>query len=237
MADKNKVMVFLFLCCVGIMVIPFIASCGKAGTAAAINSNIQMQVVNLSPDLQPVNLYIHYIKQNSTAFSYPNPSGYFSLSNIDTPMQIKSYSSNISTAVFLSLHPILKPNLKYTLFVTGFRADNSIDSIFTVDTASLSAVGRGKIRFVNGSPRSSSLDVTANGSPAFKAQVYKNVSKFIEVPPGVYDFKIMPTGTTTVISDLPNITVADGKVYTLFCRGIPGGTDSLAFGAAVISNK
>lgn len=237
MADRNKVMIFMFLCCVGVMVIPFITSCGKNAAVTPSGTNIQFQVVNLSPDLQPINLYVNYIKQNSGSFSYPSPSGYFSLKNIDTPIQIRSALVSVSTVNLVSLNTALKPNIKYTLFVTGLRADSSITSIFTVDTASISTVGRGKIRFVNASPRSAGFDVTANGTPAFTNRTYKSVSPFIQVPPGTYDFKIMPTGTTTVISELANVTVLDGKIYTIFCRGIANGADSVAFGAGVISNK
>jgi hypothetical protein len=236
MADKNKVMVFLFLCCAGIMVLPFIASCGKSGAVSPSSLRIQMQVVNLSPDLQPVNLYMGAFKQTGY-FAYPSASGYFSVTAIDTPIRIKSYSQAISSVNILSLDTLLKPNLKYTLFITGLRIDSTITSIFTVDTAATPAVGRGKIRFVNASPRSKGFDVLANGVMAFTNQTYKNVSKFIQVPPGTYDFKILPKGLTTVVSDFPNVTIADGKIYTLYCRGIAGGADSVAFGTGIISNK
>lgn len=228
-------MIFLFLCSIGIMVISFIASCGKSGVSAA-GSGIQMQVVNLSPDLQPINLFVGYAKQTSNSYSYPNPSGYFSLSNIDTPIQIKSYSALVSTAVLLKVNEFLKPNYKYTLFVTGLRAD-TLKAIFTIDTAATPTVGRGKIRFVNASPGSTGLDITANGTKAFPNQQYTKVSKFIELPAGNYDFKIMPANTTTVIGELPNVTIMDGKVYTLYSYGISGGADSVAFNSGILSNR
>jgi hypothetical protein len=237
MAGKNKVMVFLFLCCAGIMVIPFLASCGKSGGITPSSSRIQMQVVNLSPDLQPVYLYIGLVKQSLSAYSYPSPSGYFSLTNIDTPIQIRSANPLISTTNFVSINTPLQVNFTYTLFVTGLRADSSITSIFAIDTARNPTPGRGKIRFVNASPRSGAFDITANSTLAFKNQTYKNVSKFIEVPPGNYDFKVMPTGKSTVISDLPGVTIGDGKVYTIYCRGVAGGADSVAFGTGVIINR
>jgi hypothetical protein len=238
MAGKNKVMVFVFLFCAGMMVIPFIASCGKSGsTVSPSSSRIQMQVVNLSPDLQPVYLYVGLIKQNVVPYSYPNPSGYFSLTNIDPPLQIRSANPLVSTTNFVSLDTVLQPNFKYTLFVTGLRSDSSVTSIFAVDTARNPTAGRGKIRFVNASPRSKGFDVTANGTIAFSGQTYKKVSKFIEVPPGNYNFKIMPAGEATVISTLQSVTIADGKVYTIFCRGVAGGADSVAFGTGVIINR
>ena len=241
MAKKNKsgIMVFLFLCSVGTMVLPFIASCGKSGTTLPAGSAVQFQVLNLSPDLQPVNLWVGYIKQNNYPYSYPAANGYITLGIIDTPIQVRSTSAAISTSNVLSFSTQLKANLKYTLFVTGFRADSSITHIFTIDTAAVSIVGRGKIRFVNASPRSPDLDVTANGTPAFTGQKYKGVSKFIEIPPGTYNFKIMPSvgSTTTVLSDLRNINIADGKIYTLYSYGIAGRVDSAAFGANVLINK
>jgi hypothetical protein len=237
MGNKNKVMVFLFLCCGGIMVLPFIASCGKSGSVSPSQSKIQMQVVNLSPDLQPVNLLVGYIKQNVAPFSYPSPSGYFSLNNLDTPIQIRSYSALISSTNLISINTPLKSNFKYTLFVTGLRADSSITSIFTVDTSATPAAGRGRLRFVNASPRSAGFDVTANGTIAFKNRVYKSVSSFIEMPAGNYDLKIMPANSNTVISTLTGVTIVNGKVYTLYCRGIANGADSVAFGAGILSNR
>jgi hypothetical protein len=237
--NKNKVMVFLFLCCGGIMVIPFIASCGKSGTASPSSSatKTQMQLVNLSPDLQGVLLWVGLVKQTQYPVSYPNSSNYLTLTNIDSPVQVRSYSPLISSGSFVTINPVLKPYLKYTLFVTGLRADNTINSIFTVDTAAAPATGRGKIRFVNASPKSGAFDVSANGTMAFTNQLYLKASSFIELPAGSYEFKIMPTGTTTVISDLKGITVLDGKIYTLYCRGVANGADSVAFGAGVLSNK
>ncbi|MES2426593.1 MAG: DUF4397 domain-containing protein [Bacteroidota bacterium] len=237
--NKNKVMVFLFLCCAGIMVIPFIASCGKSGTASPSSSatKTQMQLVNLSPDLQGVLLWVGLVKQTQYPVSYPNSSNYLTLTNIDSPVQVRSYSPLISSGSFVTINPVLKPYLKYTLFVTGLRADNTINSIFTVDTAAAPATGRGKIRFVNASPKSQAFDVSANGTMAFTNQLYLKASSFIELPAGSYEFKIMPTGTTTVISDLKGITILDGKIYTLYCRGVANGADSVAFGAGVLSNK
>jgi hypothetical protein len=241
MGNKNKAMVFLSLFFAGIMVVPFIASCGKGGGVSPAGSRIAMQVVNLSPDLQPINLWVGYRQQNNYAFSYPNASGYFSLTSIDTPIQIRSGSQLGASTNFITRKDILKPNVRYTLFVTGLRFDTTttdrVTSILTVDTTSNPSPGRGKIRFVNASPRSSSFDVAANGSIAFLDAKYKSVSPFIEIPPGIYEFKVMPNKSATVISSLRNISILEGKVYTLYCRGVAGGADSVAFGAGIISNR
>ncbi|HWZ35994.1 MAG TPA: DUF4397 domain-containing protein [Mucilaginibacter sp.] len=237
MANKNRFMVFVISCCAGIMILSFITSCGKSnGGILPATSKIQFQVVNLSPDLLPVYLYVGTIRQNSNNFfTYPSPSGYFSLTNTATPIQIRS-TRNLATYITID-SVIMHAYFKYTLFVTGIRADSTVVPIFTVDTASPPPAGRGKIRFVNASPRSAPVDVYANDKVAFQNRPYKNVSPYILLPPGNYDLKVTPAGQATVISTLPKFTIADGKVYTMYCRGVANGADSVAFGTGMIINR
>ncbi|MFD0750723.1 DUF4397 domain-containing protein [Mucilaginibacter calamicampi] len=234
---KQKGMAWLFACFAGLLVLSGIISCGKANTAIPVGANIQFQVVNLGPDLRPINLWVGFIKRN-IAYSYPTPSGYFSMASVDTPLQIRSALANVSTTNFVSIDTLLRGNTKYTLFVTGLRADTSITGIFTTDTSSTSTPGRGKIRFVNASPRSPGLDVIANGTTAFTNRAYKSVSKFIEMAPGSYEFKISPAGSPlNVLKTLPQVSIQDGKLYTIYSYGIAGRVDSAAFGAGVIANR
>jgi hypothetical protein len=81
------------------------------------------------------------------------------------------------------------------------------------------------------------LDVYANGTLGYKSQGFKAVSKYQELPAGVYDFKIYAANTTTVYADLPNTTIQDGRLYTVYARGVIGRTDSAAFAASIITNR
>jgi len=236
--EKYNILSFLFLGIVVALATSFIASCGKSNSVLPAGSNIQMQVVNLSTDLQPIDLYINTTKKNAVPYSYPNPSGYFTLPTIDTPFRIRSAATSLSSINILSIDSVLKNNVKYTLFITGFKSKGTISYIFTKDTSSASTVGRGKVRFVNATAGTDAFNITANGTSIFTNQGYKNVSKFVEMPAGNYDFKIYSTtSATTVLSDLPGVAVQDGKLYTLYCRGIVGRTDTAAFGMGVLNNK
>jgi len=234
---NSNILMYLFSAIAGAFFIGcFLSSCGKGSGILPAGSNIQYQVVNLSPDITPVDLYINFVKRNtSVSFFYPNPSGYFSLTTIDTPFQIRR-SIDPGVSVF-SLDTVLKNNVRYTLFVTGYFANRSIIPILTVDTSALPTVGRGKVRFVNTSPGSGGLDVSANGTIAFTNAIYPSVSKFKELPAGNYDFKVFATGSTNPIFDFPGVTVQDGKIYTMYTRGIVGRIDSAAFGLGVINNN
>ncbi|HEY0244506.1 MAG TPA: DUF4397 domain-containing protein, partial [Mucilaginibacter sp.] len=225
----------------GVLFISFISSCGK-GAILLPASNTLYQVINLSPDLLPVDLYIDRTKKNTTPFIYANPSGYFALTSLDPPFQIRSASILASTDNLISIPDTLHNNVRYTLFITGLRnavrAQDTVSYILTTDTAAITTVGRGKVRFVNASPGATMFDVTANGTLAFSNIPYKKVSPFIELPPGNYDFKAYPNGSpTNILSDLTPVTVQDGKIYTLYCRGVVGRTDSAAYTLAILNNN
>lgn len=221
------------------LVIPLIVSCGKNETVAVPTTNTQLQVLNLSTDLLPVNIYIN-LRKRDNQYRYPTPSGYFSLGPFDTLFQIRRIVSgnNNNSVNELSIDTTLKSNIKYTLFVTGFKVNNTISHIFVSDTSAAPTSGRGKVRFVNATAGNNIFNITANGTPVFTNQAYQNVSKFVEVPAGIYNFKIYDqSSTTTILSELPNVTVLDGKLYTLYCRGIVGRTDTAAFGMGLLNNR
>jgi hypothetical protein len=237
MATKNSnPLLNLLLFITGILLISFISSCGKQGAASPTGLNVQYDLINLSPDLSPVNLFIGFKQANTNPFVFNVDQGYFYLPSIDTPFQIRS--ALVSGTVLFTRSDVLQPGLKYTLYITGNEGNQSLAKIFTVDTASLPAVGRGKVRFVNASPTATSgLDVYANGTQAFSKILYTNYSKFLELPVGNYDFQIDATGSTNILKDMPGTTIQDGRVYTIYAYGYTNRVDSAAFSAAVIQNQ
>ncbi len=247
MISKNNIglSVFLSLFAGIFVVMPFISSCGKS-TVSPSTLNVQYQVINLSPNLGPVDLYIDFKIYNKSSFIYPSASGYFYLSSIDTPFQIRpsqtltQTQTVISTGNIFNMDDILKPNFKYTLFLTGLTGDSSVTRVLTVDTANLPTVGSGKLRFINLSPRSSGLDVVINGTASipFTNVQYLKQTPFVQLPAGTYDFQIFLTGSTSIVQDHPNVVIQDGRAYTLYAYGLVGHTtDSLAFGAGVVTNR
>lgn len=246
MNKKNNIglRVLLLLAIMGALIGTFISSCGKTNSSSATALNIQYQVVNLSPDLGPVSLYINYSIYNNLDFRYPTPSGYFFLSSIATPFQVRPSPNQLATTTIIntsnifSLNDILKPNLKYTLFITGINKTNTLDTLFLTDTGSTPTTGRGKVRFVNASPLSTGFDVLANDSLAFGNVQYNKVSKYIELPAGNYTFQVFATGARAgVIGSEQNVTIQDGRLYTVYSYGVAGHTDSLAFGMGTLTNK
>lgn len=235
----------LMLLMAAIMIVSFITSCGKSSTGTANSYNSRLIVANLSPDLMPVDLYIDNKIQNpgtgtsttanSNAYRYPTPTDYVYLQIINSPLQIRSDTGLRS--VLFSTDSVPRQNSKYTLLVTGMRGDNNIGYIFLTDTDKLAAVGRGKIRFVNASPRSGAFDVYANQTIAFSNIAFNKVSPWLEMPAGDYDFKIYANGDQTTVLKEVKQTISDSRLYTMYTYGIVGRVDTAAFNTGVLINK
>jgi hypothetical protein len=238
--DKNKnILISIGLMLFLVVLIPVLASCGKSGATVSPNtaSAIDLEIVNAGPDVLPINLFINYNQVNTSAITYPNNTGYLGLTTITPPVQIRT--AELADTTLFTINNTLLPNVKYSLFVTGLRGDNSLTTIFTTDTTPTPTIGRGKVRFVNASPRTLGLDLYANGTTdtAFTNKAFKAVSTFVELPAGNYNFQVYNHGNTTnVLTSLTQTTIQDGKIYTIYTYGLVGRTDTSAFAAAVIVN-
>ncbi|MES2279256.1 MAG: DUF4397 domain-containing protein [Bacteroidota bacterium] len=231
--NNQGILSVLLIIVAAVMAIPMLSSCGKDSAASPTGLNTQLNIINVGPDVLPVDLYINLRKQNTKSYIYSVPSGYIYLASLATPLQIRT----LNNETIVSKDTALSINTRYSVFITGLVSDNTRSAIFVADTSAIPTLGRGKVRFINASARTVNVDVYANGTAAFKNQGFKAVSKFLELPAGIYDFKVYAANTTTILSDLPNTTIQDGRLYTLYTRGVVGRTDSAAFAAAMITNR
>ncbi len=231
----RHVLTMIFLMVTMVIITAMLTSCGKDSANSSTGLNTQLNIINLSPDVYPLDLYIALRKQNTTPYRYAVPSGYFYLSSLATPLQLRTTTA--TPTIIFEKNTALSTNLKYTVFITGLVSENTRDSIFVADTAAAPAAGRGKLRFINASARTVNVDVYANGTPAFLSQGIKAVTSYLELPAGVYDLKVYAANSTTVLSDLPNTTIQDGRLYTLYAYGVVGRTDSAAFASGLIVNR
>jgi Domain of unknown function (DUF4397) len=242
MADKknNPVPGLLVLFMLGVFLTPYLSSCGKGGQASAVGLNTQLEVLNLSPDVHPINLYLHFIKQNNFPYYYPTSSGYFFLNSIDTPLQVRSASVTTQNLISIS-EPGFKSNSKYTLFVTGqYSTDSTVVALLTRDdSTAIPAIGFGKIRFINLAIPNTPLDVVANGGTAFRNIGFDSISPYVQIPVGNYKFQLNPTAKpgSVLTTTLSTTTIQDGRLYTLYSYGIVGRTDTSAFNTGLLINR
>ena len=246
---NNRVTGFIILCMLSVFLTPYISSCGKGGQATSVGLNVQLEVLNLSPNVHPVNLYMNYIKQSTYPYYYPTSSGYFYLNDIDTPLQIRSASASTQNLLSIS-QPGFASNHKYTLFITGqYTTDttsgqniNTLTAVLTKDdTTATPGVGFGKIRFVNLAIPNTLFYITANGTDTkvFDTTKFSTVSKYVLIPVGNYIFQMSPSSTpgSVLSTTMGTTTIQDGRLYTLYCYGIVGRTDTSAFNAGLLINR
>lgn len=239
MTLKKNIFYSLFILNMLALVLPSLVSCSKTDTATPTNSDIELQVMNLSPDSYPIGLYQNNLRITGTNYRYNNLPAYFYLTSTAYPIQLRIARGD-STLVFDNDTVKFNNNTRYSLFFIGLFADKTLRPLFTVDdTASLPPVGKGgKLRFINASPRSNGLDIWVNGSLALKNTDFGKVSNYITLPAGNYNFRVYPTSTSTnSITTLDRVTVQDGRLYTLYSRGMVGRTDSASFGLVVVPNN
>lgn len=241
MASNNRSSILKYLCffICGVLIVPQLVSCGKDSTTTSLGTvNAYLNIVNVSPNINPVNLYATYVKQGATVYRYPTPSDYFLMNIVDTPLQIRpALTTTSSQTNLISLPRSLNRNIRYTWFLTGLRTDSAFSYILTVDSGAIPPAGRSKVRMVNASPGTTGLNLTANDSLAFSKVAYKGVTAYKELTSGTYDFKFTSgAATSTILSTMKNITVLDGKLYTIYTYGLLNRTDSAAFNAGIILN-
>lgn len=234
MIRKFRVLPLFCLSIALLMGVALFSSCGKEGNASPTGFNTQLNIINLSPDVLPVNLFINQRQQNTRSYIYSVPSGYFYLNTLAMPVQIRTLQNLV---IFNNDTAALTTNSKHTIMITGMVTDKTLASIYLSDSSALPTLGRGKVRFVNAAARSANIDVYANGTLAIKNQPILKVSDYMEFPAGIYDFKIAAAGTQSILSEQANTLIQDGRLYTIYTYGISGRTDTAKFASGLIINR
>lgn len=152
------------------------------------------------------------------------------------PRRVLVNVANTSTRV-IDANVTLAPRTFYSVFATGTVAD--LKPLVLVDDLRAPAAGKAHVRFVHLSPNAPAVDVAvAGGGPVvFGNKAFREYTPFTPLDAGTYDLEVRVAGTNTVALPLPNVTLQPGKIYTVYAKGLLGGTGSQALGAGVIVNS
>ena len=84
------------------------------------------------------------------------------------------------------------------------------------------------LRFVHLSPNAPAVDIRLpNGDILFKDISYKEIPNYIFIPPNTYSVEVVPTGTDTVVLQVPNVRLLGSRFYTIYAIGLVGDTPPL----------
>ena len=197
-------------------------------------SYAKVLVTHASPNAPGVDLLVDNSKQNSSALTFPNNTGY---------LQVESGTRNIKVNVTGTSTTVIEANLMLAkdnnYSVIAVDSVSKISAIVLTDDLSAPAAGKAHVRFIHLSPNAPAVDVAvaSSGAVVFGNKKFTEYTAFTPLDAGTYNLDVRVAGTSTVALVLPAITLEAGKIYTVFAKGFLGGSGAQALGAEIIVNK
>lgn len=192
-------------------------------------------VVHASPDAPGVDLLVDDAKVNTAALTFPNNTGYLDVDAGERNFKVNA--AGTSTSV-INADAEIDPNTNYSLF--AINRLSSIEALLVVDDLTAPASGKAHVRFIHLSPDAPAVDVTlTNGTIVFGNTSFKSGTAFAPLDAGTYNLQARVAGTSTVALEIPNVTLAAGKIYTVFARGFlaPPAGNTNPLGVTIIANN
>lgn len=214
-----------------ITIISFTA-CTKSDETPTFYTNLS--VTHASPDAPAVDLFIDNSKVNANPLSFSSTTGY--LKNLVAGKKNIKVNVAGTTTNVINADITFDGNKSYSLF--AIDSVSKLSTLLTVDDLTTPAAGKAHVRFIHLSPDAPAVDIAVVGGPVvFPNSSFKQASAFTPLGAGTYNLEVRVAGTSTVALTLPPITLADGKIYTVFAKGFLVGTGAQALGAEIIVNN
>lgn len=202
------------------------------GTTPAPMSKSMVKVVHASPDAPGVDLLVDN-NVAGTNLTFPMNTGY---------LEVDAGTRNVKVNVTGTDQTVIEANLDlakdkaYSVFAINTVAN--LTPLVLEDNLSTPADGQAHVRFIHLSPNAPSVDITlTDGTVVFGDVEFSEVIDFTPLGAGTYDLQVRVHGTETVVLELNGIELMNQKIYTVFAKGLVGGSGAQALGAEIIINK
>ena len=194
-----------------------------------------LSLVHASPTTENLDVYIDNTRANTADFGFGTKLDY--LRAYSGSRTITVTKKGLTTSL-TSEQIKLAPDSGYTAFIVD--KFETIDLLTLKDDLDKPATGKAKIRFVNLSPDGGALNLAIAGATTDLAddREFKEYSGFVVVDAAAsVTFNIKDKATGTVQAAVSDVKVEDGKIYTLYAKGLKANTDNTKFGAAIFTHK
>ncbi len=212
-----------------------LASCSKMDNNYEPIQVSGLNVIQASPTLELLDLYVDNDRANSTNFEFGSKIGYLSAISGSTAFNVTKRGSGTSLK---NLQFTLKPRLGYSLFIANTLAN--IELLMLEDNLENPATGKAKIRFVNLSPDGGALSLNVNGvaTDLVTNKAFKEYSNFevIDAAENV-TFNIKNSTTSAIETSITGFKVESGKIYTIYSKGLKANTDDTRFSAKIFAHS
>jgi len=205
------------------------SSCSKDEDISQAN----VLVIHASPNAPGVDLLVDDVKQNTSALTYPQNTGYLKINS-----GARNFKVNVTgtTTTVINANVTLEQDKSYSVF--AIDSVSKISAIVVADDLSTPAPGKAHVRFIHLSPNSPAVDIAVDGGAVvFPNTSFKVGTAFTPLNAGTYDLEVRVAGTQTVALDLDPINLEAGKIYTVFAKGFLTAEGAQALGAEIIVNK
>lgn len=206
-----------------------LSSCSKDEDIAQAN----VLVIHASPDAPGVDLLVDEVKQNTSALTYPQNTGYLKVN-----AGSRNFKINVAgtPTTVINANVTLEQDKSYSVF--AIDSVSKISAVVVADDLSTPASGKAHVRFIHLSPNAPAVDIALDGGAVvFPNTSFKVGTAFTPLDAGTYDLEVRVAGTQTVALDLDPITLQAGKIYTVFAKGFLTADGAQALGAEIIVNK
>ena len=198
----------------------------------------KVMIVHASPNAPNVDVRLN----NTVALTnvpFPGNSEYNSVAAGNTNIKI---SPTGTTTYVIDANVPFMAEMNYSVF--AIDSVSKIKAAVVTDNLAAPATGKAHVRFFHLSPNAPAVDIAVTGgSVLFSNRSFNDqaantsLQNFTPLDAGTYNLEVRVAGTTTVALPLPGISLAAGKIYTVFAKGFLGGTGAQALGAQIIVNK
>lgn len=219
-----------------VLILPLIMfSCSKKGNTPLSNLS-GLSIVNASPSFEKLDVYVDNTKVTGDIdFTFGSKIDYLSVYSGTRQMTLtkKGQTSPLKQESF-----ILEPQFGYTLFVVDQLA--SVKFLLLPDNLTKPAKGMASIRFANLSPDSEPLTLSIEGAPSYLITniSFKEHSNPMEIETvDKVSFHIREHRTGQLVAVLPDVKVEEGKIYTIYVKGLKGAVDETRLSVAMYTHK
>jgi hypothetical protein len=215
-----------------------ITSCTKKEVIADLGQ-AKIRVINASPDNSVVSFFVNDTLKTPQALSFSAGTGYLNTSAGTRQVFTKVAGNEVNHS---RTNFFFQNGKNYTIFIGGKISKDSLIYVSTEDNLAVSLTNKAKVRLINISPNSSSLDAVfttrlTDSIANFSNLSFRSGSLYSEFIPGTYIIKIRKSGQKTALVNGSNLNISAGKIYTIWVKGLVNGTGNFNISASILEDQ
>lgn len=180
------------------------------------NLKSYIRILHASPNAPAVDIYANN-KLIAKNLPYKKFTEYLNVAPGEYKVQV--YPAGTYNKPILNTTIEIAPNSIYTVAAINMLKDLQLFPIIEPHRALSPSVAF--VRFGHLSPNTPNVDITLpDGKKVFKDVEYKEVTGYLPLAPGNYTLQARPTGTNTIILNVPNINLKPNRFYTIYAVGL-----------------